>query len=89
MQKTRKIEKVTGSQDGKGGGWVVPWSWGGIEAHRRSLRSGQDDKEGATVCNRSAKRFAQDDGFVGGLEIRLLDMQKTRNGVIHPAAAGP
>jgi hypothetical protein len=25
-----------------------------------------------SVCDRSAKRFAQDDGFVGGLEIQLV-----------------
>ena len=30
------------------------------------------------VCDRSAKRFAQDDGFVGGLKYSWLDMQKTR-----------
>jgi hypothetical protein len=42
------------------------------------LRSGRDDKEGATVCDRSEKRFAQDDGFVGGLKCSWLDMQKTR-----------
>jgi hypothetical protein len=31
-----------------------------------------------SVCDRSAKRFAQDDGFVGGLKYSWLDMQKTR-----------
>jgi hypothetical protein len=31
-----------------------------------------------SVCDRSAKRFAQDDGFVGGLKCSWLDMQKTR-----------
>jgi hypothetical protein len=31
-----------------------------------------------SVCDRSAKRFAQDDGFVGGLKYSRLDMQKTR-----------
>jgi hypothetical protein len=30
------------------------------------------------VFDRSAKRFAQDDGFVGGLNYRWMDMQKTR-----------
>jgi hypothetical protein len=30
-----------------------------------------------TVCDRSAKRFAQDDGFVGGLKYSWLDMRKT------------
>jgi hypothetical protein len=30
------------------------------------------------VCDRSAKRFAQDDGFVGGLKYSWLDVQKTR-----------
>ena len=29
-----------------------------------------------SVCDRSAKRFAQDDGFVGGLKYSWLDMQK-------------
>jgi hypothetical protein len=29
-----------------------------------------------SVCDRSAKRFAQDDGFVGGLKSSWLDMQK-------------
>jgi hypothetical protein len=24
------------------------------------------------LCDKSAKRFAQDDGFIGGLEIRLV-----------------
>jgi hypothetical protein len=28
-----------------------------------------------SVCDRSAKRFAQDDGFVGGLKYSWLDMQ--------------
>jgi hypothetical protein len=32
-----------------------------------------------SVCDRSAKRFAQDDGFVGGLKYSWLEMQKTRN----------
>jgi hypothetical protein len=34
-----------------------------------------------SVCDRSAKRFAKDDGFVGGLKglkYSQLDMQKTR-----------
>ena len=31
-----------------------------------------------SVCDPSAKRFAQDDGFVGGLEYKWLNMQKTR-----------
>jgi hypothetical protein len=31
-----------------------------------------------SVCDRSAKRFAQDDGFVGGLEYNWLNIQKTR-----------
>src|SRR5580704_11261444 len=30
----------------------------------------------ASVCDRSAKRFAQDDGFVGGLECSWLGMLK-------------
>jgi hypothetical protein len=30
-----------------------------------------------SVCDRYAKRFAQDDGFVGGLQYNWLDMQKT------------
>jgi hypothetical protein len=32
----------------------------------------------ASISDRSAKRFAQDDGFVGGLKYSWLDMQKTR-----------
>jgi hypothetical protein len=31
-----------------------------------------------SVCERLAKRFAQDDGLSGGLKYSLLDMQKTR-----------
>jgi hypothetical protein len=31
-----------------------------------------------SVCDRSAKRFAQDDGSVGGLKYSWSDMQKTR-----------
>jgi hypothetical protein len=31
-----------------------------------------------SICDRSAKRFAQDDGFVGALKYSWLDMQKTR-----------
>jgi hypothetical protein len=31
-----------------------------------------------SVCDRSAQRFAQDDGFVGGSKYNWLDMQKTR-----------
>jgi hypothetical protein len=31
-----------------------------------------------SVCDKYAKRFAQDDGFVGGLKYEWLDMQKTR-----------
>jgi hypothetical protein len=45
------------------------------------LRSGQALRLRAikpSVCNRSAKRFAQDDGFVGGFKSSWLDMQKTR-----------
>jgi hypothetical protein len=30
----------------------------------------------SSVCDRSAKRFAQDDGFVGGLKYSWLDMRK-------------
>jgi hypothetical protein len=29
-----------------------------------------------SVCDKSAKRFAQDDGFVGGLEIHWLDIHR-------------
>jgi hypothetical protein len=31
-----------------------------------------------SVCDRSAKRFAQDDGFVRGLEIQLVGYAETR-----------
>ena len=31
-----------------------------------------------SVCDRSAKRFAQDDGFVRSLKYSWLDMQKTQ-----------
>jgi hypothetical protein len=31
-----------------------------------------------SVCDRSAKRFAQDDGFVGGLKIQLLGCRKQK-----------
>ena len=36
------------------------------------------DVEWRIASDRSAKRFAQDDGFVGGLKYSWLDKQKTR-----------
>jgi hypothetical protein len=32
-----------------------------------------------SFCDRSAKRFAQDDGFVGGLEIQLVSPETDRS----------
>jgi hypothetical protein len=45
------------------------------DKHRRGPST---PRRRALCCDRSAKRFAQDDGFVGGLKYNGLDMQKTR-----------
>jgi hypothetical protein len=37
-----------------------------------------DSAHKASICDRFAKRFAQDDEFVGGMQCSWLDMQQTR-----------
>jgi hypothetical protein len=41
-----------------------------------------------SVCDRSAKRFAQDDGFVRGLEIQLVGYAENAKGPKKSQALG-
>jgi murein L,D-transpeptidase YcbB/YkuD len=88
MQKTRKIERVTGSRDdGFIGG--LEYNWLNMQKNTKRSKKSQALRMTAlsgglsatgSICREHEKidkvTGSQDDGFVGGLEYNWLNMQK-------------
>jgi hypothetical protein len=73
-------DKGMGNGSIKSGCWIETSAAGKLPraSANKHRRAPSTPHQKACVCDRSAKRFAQDDGFVGGLESSWLVMQKTR-----------